>query len=237
MWVAPVEQCADWIDWFRLAYRVSTDEHPTSISLFSCHLLLSPSSRLLIKRLQSTLPLPFHFRFINALLIYKTMCIFVRKRELKGYTIGSPFSNKNVYGFINIYIFTELYFDINKNSKCLINNALLLRWLPCQRFTFSHLLESSLIFYHSRIQWKALIISHTLELIWISRSFGKSAISPLSPPLNPSPPFPYPSSFPSNYILPSTNMYTAHSILAFAQVERNTIVLISTLIVNQTVRN
>jgi len=33
----------------------------------------------------------------------------------------SLFSNKNVYSFINTYIFAELHLYFNKNSKCLIN--------------------------------------------------------------------------------------------------------------------
>ena len=33
----------------------------------------------------------------------------------------SFFSNKNQYGFINIYIFAELYLYFNKNNECLIN--------------------------------------------------------------------------------------------------------------------
>ena len=31
-------------------------------------------------------------------------------------------SNKNVYGFINIYIFAELYRYFDKNDECLIND-------------------------------------------------------------------------------------------------------------------
>ena len=30
-------------------------------------------------------------------------------------------NKKNIYGFINIYIFAELYLNINLNSECLIN--------------------------------------------------------------------------------------------------------------------
>ena len=33
-------------------------------------------------------------------------------------------TEKNVYGFINIYIFAELYLYCNKNSECLINKYL-----------------------------------------------------------------------------------------------------------------
>ena len=34
---------------------------------------------------------------------------------------GTLFSKINLYGFINIYVFAELYLNINKNSECLIN--------------------------------------------------------------------------------------------------------------------
>ena len=33
----------------------------------------------------------------------------------------SIFSDKNVYGFINLYIFVELFLYFNKNSVCFIN--------------------------------------------------------------------------------------------------------------------
>ena len=40
------------------------------------------------------------------------------------YTKRCPvFSSKNLYGFIKIYIFAELYLYFHKNSECLLNNT------------------------------------------------------------------------------------------------------------------
>ena len=45
--------------------------------------------------------------------------IDVQKKQSK------VFSDANLYGFINIYIFGELYFYFNKNSECLINRGMI----------------------------------------------------------------------------------------------------------------